>query len=87
MRPPAHDLYRGYDTGPGNVRTVEVTLYCQNPKCAHSRRPYPVKGIASLGSWWEPPDCGPTECPECDSELDTTPLFEGDEPYVSQEWE
>ena len=87
MKRASHDVYRNYNTGPGSVRTVEVTLYCTNPACPHSRRPHPITGLASLGYWWEPPDSGPEECPECDSELDTTPLFDGDEEYRSEDWE
>ena len=86
MKRASHDVYRNYNTGPGSVRTVEVTLFCTNPACAHSRRPHPITGLASLGSWWEPPDSGPEECPECDAQTDAEPLFERDDQYVSEEW-
>jgi hypothetical protein len=62
-------------------------LFCTNPKCAHARRPHPIEGHYTYGGRLEPDEFGPTECPECDSSLDTMPLFESDEPYVSEEWE
>ena len=75
---PAPDLTRRYTT---------FKAYCTNPACSHSRRPHPITGWASYGSRWEPDDAAPTECPECGGAIDSVPLFEADEPYVSQEWE
>jgi hypothetical protein len=82
----AHDLLRGYDTGPGSERLTFTTAYCSNPACAHARRPHPIRGVANGGSWWMPPNAGPSECPACDAELSDYPLFESDEPYVSEDW-
>jgi len=39
------------------------------------------------GSRYEPPETAPDECPLCGADLDVSPLFENDEPYVSEEWE
>jgi len=65
--------------------TYEV--WCQNPACSHARRPHPITGTVCYGSRYEPPETAPNECPLCGADLDTEPLFENDEPYVSQEWE
>jgi hypothetical protein len=75
---PAPDPTRRYTT---------FACYCTNPACSHSRRPHPITGVATYGSRFEPDDAAPAECPECGAELDTRPLFENDEPYISQEWE
>ena len=80
MRSLPHDLYRNYNTGArGGVRTYTIESYCTNPGCHHARRPHPITSLASMGSWWEPPDAGLTECPACDAPIDSEPLFDTDE--------
>jgi len=70
-----HDLYRNYNRGAGGTRLVRVRLYCTNEDCAHAMESYPIEGIASLGSWWEPPTCGPEVCPKCDAPTSARPPF------------
>ena len=65
----------------------KYTLWCQNPACNHSRRPHPITGWVTHGGRYSPDESGPEVCEECGSELDTQPLFETDEPYISEEWE
>jgi hypothetical protein len=73
------------DLGP---RTHHYDVFCTNPACPHSRRPHPIQGsVDSYGGTIWPGSATPTECPACDAELDTRPLFEADEEYISEEWE
>jgi hypothetical protein len=74
-----HDLYRDYNRGPSSTRLVRVHLYCTNEACAHATESNPIEGIASLGSWWEPPTCGPEVCPECGNDTDIAPPFATEE--------
>ena len=71
------------DTGP---RVIEYDAYCTNPQCSHSRRPHPIHAsVYSYGGTIDPGSAGPTECPACDWETDSVPLFERDEPYTTEE--
>ena len=66
-------------------RIITYDTFCTNAACAHSRRPHPVRGsVISYGGTIDPGSAGPETCPACDSELDTRPLYNADEPYVSE---
>jgi hypothetical protein len=68
-------------------RYTTFTCFCTNPACSHSRRPHPITGVATYGSRFEPDDALPNECPACGADLDTTPLFENDDEYITEEWQ
>ena len=65
-------------------RYAAFEAFCTNPSCHHARKPHPIKGLATYGSRYEPPDATDT-CPACDWPVDSEPLFLTDEPITEDE--